>query len=91
MAKSNIVPIRPDVPLPPQERMRKRIIDPAHSSLYFLAGAGLIKIGVTTNLTSRIRCIRNSSPAPLELLAIMPRATNFTALCSKRTKAITGA
>lgn len=44
--------------------------------MYFLAGAGLIKIGITTNLTSRIRAIRNSSPVPLELLAIRRQAGN---------------
>lgn len=38
--------------------------------VYFLAGAGLIKIGVTTNPTSRVRAIRNSSPVPLELLGL---------------------
>lgn len=63
---------------PPQARFnRNRIIDPEKCSLYFLAGAGLIKIGVTTNLTSRIRAIRNSSPVPIEILAIMRGATNF--------------
>lgn len=37
--------------------------------VYFLAGAGLIKIGVTSNLVSRLRALRNSSPVPVELLA----------------------
>lgn len=55
---------------------RKRTLcDPSVCSLYFLAGAGLIKIGISTNLTSRIRSIRNSSPVPLELLATMPGGT----------------
>lgn len=40
-------------------------------SLYFLSGAGLIKIGITTNLVGRIRSIRNASPVPLTLLATM--------------------
>ncbi|MDB5697933.1 MAG: nuclease family protein, partial [Alphaproteobacteria bacterium] len=56
---------------------RNSICDRAKARIYFLAGAGLIKIGVTTNLTSRIRSIRNSSPVPLELLAVIP-GNNFT-------------
>lgn len=47
----------------------RKLSDTNVCNLYFLAGAGLIKIGITTNLTSRIRSIRNSSPAPLVLLA----------------------
>lgn len=55
---------------PPQERFGNR-----HSrfrTVYFLAGAGLIKIGITATLASRLRAIRNSSPVPIELLATMP-------------------
>jgi hypothetical protein len=36
--------------------------------MYFIAGAGLIKIGISTNVTARFRAIRNSSPVPVELL-----------------------
>lgn len=61
---------------PPQDRFRNRITDVEKCSMYFLAGAGLIKIGISTNIKSRIRAIRNSSPVPLEILAIMPRTGN---------------
>lgn len=47
------------------------IADPERCLVYFIAGAGLIKIGCTTNLTSRFRAIRNSSPVPVELLGTM--------------------
>ena len=53
-----------------------KLSDPDHCVLYFIAGGGLIKIGISTNLTSRIRAIRNSSPVPLELLATMERASS---------------
>jgi hypothetical protein len=57
----------------PQDRFRKSgVMSEENSTLYFLAGAGLIKIGVTTNLTSRLRAIRNSSPVSVEVLATMP-------------------
>ena len=57
----------------PQDRFKRTgaTVEPP-KDLYFLAGAGLIKIGITTNLVSRIRAIRNSSPIPLELLATKP-------------------
>lgn len=42
--------------------------------IYFIAGAGLIKIGVSTNVQSRFRAIRNSSPVPVELLCATPGA-----------------
>lgn len=60
-----------------QDRFRRghQTAEP-EKELYFLAGAGLIKIGITTNLVSRVRAIRNSSPIPLELLAIKP-STGF--------------
>lgn len=61
----------------PQDRFRNRVTDREKCSMYFIAGAGLIKIGITTNLTSRLRAIRNSSPVPLETLAIMPRRGNI--------------
>jgi hypothetical protein len=65
------------LPEPPQARFsRNSICDTTKCSLYFLAGAGLIKIGITTNLTSRIRAIRNSSPVPIEVLAIIRNAGN---------------
>jgi hypothetical protein len=51
--------------------------DPEQARVYFIAGAGLIKIGITTNLTSRIRAIRNSSPVPLELLGSVPGTTHI--------------
>lgn len=44
------------------------LANPDHARVYFIAGAGLIKIGVTTNVPSRLRAIRNSSPVPVELL-----------------------
>jgi hypothetical protein len=45
--------------------------------IYFLAGGGLIKIGITVSLTSRLRAIRNSSPVPIELLAKMEGKDQF--------------
>lgn len=63
----------PDTALPPQTRFRKRrASDERGCCVYFLAGGGLIKIGISTNLTSRIRAIRNSSPTELELLGTLP-------------------
>jgi hypothetical protein len=56
---------------------RNSICDRRIGRVYSLAGAGLIKIGVTTNVVSRIRSIRNSSPVPLELLGVIP-GNNFT-------------
>lgn len=62
-------------PEPPQARFRRNsITDESKSEMYFLAGAGLIKIGISTNLKSRVRSIRNSSPVELELLAIRPNS-----------------
>jgi hypothetical protein len=43
--------------------------------VYFVAGAGLIKIGISTNIPSRFRAIRNSSPVPVELLGSFPGTT----------------
>jgi hypothetical protein len=58
---------------PPQARFgQKRLCEADGCVMYFLAGAGLIKIGISTGLTSRLRAIRNSSPVPLELLATLP-------------------
>lgn len=58
---------------PPQARFGKRRLSESDGCrLYFIAGAGLIKIGVSTNLTSRLRAIRNSSPVPVELIASIP-------------------
>ena len=57
----------------PSSRLPRKasLADPSVCRLYFLAGAGLVKIGISTNPTSRIRSIRNSSPVPLELLALV--------------------
>lgn len=69
------VHLRATLPEPPQARFqRNRITDQSKSEMYFLAGAGLIKIGISTNIKSRIRSIRNSSPVELELLAIRPES-----------------
>lgn len=51
------------------------LADIAVCRLYFIAGAGLIKIGISTNLASRFRAIRNSSPVPVELLGSCPGTT----------------
>lgn len=70
--------IQATLPEPPQARFqRNRVIDQSKSEMYFLAGAGLIKIGISTNLKSRVRSIRNSSPVDLELLAIRPQSCTF--------------
>lgn len=70
--------IQATLPEPPQARFqRNRIVDQSKSEMYFLAGAGLIKIGISTNLKSRVRSIRNSSPVELELLAIRPQSCTF--------------
>lgn len=45
--------------------------------MYFVAGAGLIKIGISTNVQSRFRAIRNSSPVPVELVAVIRGDTFF--------------
>ena len=54
---------------------KKSLTDPSVCKLYFIAGAGLIKIGISTNVTSRFRTIRNSSPVPVALVATMPGCT----------------
>jgi hypothetical protein len=46
------------------------LANPDEARVYFIAGAGLIKIGITTNVPSRLRAIRNSSPVPVELLGM---------------------
>jgi hypothetical protein len=51
------------------------LADPELSSVYFLAGAGLIKIGVSTNVQSRVRSIRNASPVSIDLLGTVPGGT----------------
>jgi hypothetical protein len=43
--------------------------------MYFIAGAGLIKIGISTNVQSRFRAIKNSSPVPVELVAVTRGST----------------
>lgn len=45
--------------------------------MYFVAGSGLIKIGISTNVQSRFRAIRNSSPVPVELVAVI-RGNTFS-------------
>lgn len=79
---TNATPLHPGIDVSqissPEDRFRKKPLhlDPEVTTLYFLAGAGLIKIGISNGLTSRIRSIRNSSPVPLELIATWP-ATSF--------------
>lgn len=51
------------------------LADPAQASVYFIAGGGLIKIGVSTNVTARLCSIRNASPVPVELLGTVPGGT----------------
>ncbi len=51
------------------------LCNPDVCQMYFIAGAGLIKIGISTNIKSRFRAIRNSSPVPLELLGVTPGGT----------------
>lgn len=51
------------------------LADVSVARVYFIAGAGLIKIGVSTNVPSRFRAIRNSSPVPVELLGVFPGGT----------------
>lgn len=46
--------------------------DIARAKLYFLSGAGLIKIGVTTDVDARWRSLRNSSPVALDFLGFCP-------------------
>lgn len=41
------------------------------AGVYFIEGAGLIKIGFTTDVAARLRKLRNSSPVPLELLHVI--------------------
>jgi hypothetical protein len=53
------------------------LADIDQARVYFIAGAGLIKIGISTNITSRFRSIRNSSPVPLELLGSFPGTTMY--------------
>jgi len=57
------------MPEPAQARFhRGKRKHPGTVTLYFLAGGGLVKIGISANLKSRIRAIRNSSPIPLDLI-----------------------
>jgi hypothetical protein len=61
----------------PSSRLPRKasLLNRDECEIYFLAGGDLIKIGITTNMTSRMRAIRNSSPVPLELLARGPGCT----------------
>lgn len=61
-----------------------RLTDPTQCTLYFISGAGLIKIGITTNLTSRLRAIRNSSPVPVQLIGKMPGCTALEGIIHSR-------
>ena len=58
--------------------------DISRCRLYFIAGAGLIKIGISTNLQSRFRAIRNSSPVPVELLGSCPGTTFFEGMLHRK-------
>lgn len=58
--------------------------DTDRCQMYFIAGAGLIKIGISTNVTSRLRAIRNSSPVPVELLAVIRGNTFFEGQAHRR-------
>lgn len=51
---------------------RGGLLDRSRARIYFVAGAGLIKIGVTTDVSTRFRGLCNSSPVPLELLGSYP-------------------
>lgn len=51
------------------------LADISQARVYFIAGAGLIKIGISTNLQSRFRAIRNSSPVSVDLLGSCPGTT----------------
>jgi len=42
------------------------------SKIYFLAAAGLIKIGVTADVDKRVCSLRNSCPVELEFLGAYP-------------------
>jgi hypothetical protein len=61
-----------------------KLADLSKVTMYFLAGAGLIKIGITTNMVSRIRSIRNSSPVPLDLIGEMPGCTLYEGFAHHR-------
>ena len=54
---------------------KANLADPMVALVYFIAGAGLIKIGVSTNVTSRLCSIRNASPVPVERLGTLPGGT----------------
>lgn len=60
------------------------ISDPELARVYFIEGGGLIKIGVTTNLPSRFRTIRNSSPVPVKLLGSIKGGNITEALAHQR-------
>jgi hypothetical protein len=56
------------------------LADITRARVYFVAGAGLIKIGISTNIPSRFRAIRNSSPVPVELVGGFPGTTALEGL-----------
>lgn len=45
---------------------------PTTGVVYFIEAAGLIKIGSTSNMASRFRGIRGSSPVPVNLIGVIP-------------------
>lgn len=53
------------------ERREPAAIAPLRSVVYFLEGAGRVKIGWTSSLHSRLQALQAASPVPLRLLAIM--------------------
>lgn len=55
-----------------QQRSDLRERQASHCIVYFIEGAGLIKIGSTLNIQSRFRSIRGSSPVPVKLIGTIP-------------------
>lgn len=64
--EANIGPVRSLANGDLRERQAKQCI------VYFIEGAGLIKIGSTLNIASRFRSIRGSSPVPVSLIGTIP-------------------
>lgn len=53
---------------PPVAPAREQVEESAGRYVYFIAGGGLIKIGVANDVRARFNSIRTMSPAPLTLL-----------------------
>lgn len=51
--------------------------EPSIPGVYFVEGAGLIKIGTSSHIPSRLRDLRASSPVPLTLMATIPFAGKY--------------